>query len=211
MVAELVSASSGTNFGQLIRGDPDEEMEKLKCVVSETVLVTQKYMKSHTEFSRRLMIVAAKSLWDGGSRRVGHGRGTEPCVLGLLRDAAPLSDGYGSSLIVADGTFAQVVGYGHKLPVFFGILVVPLGFLVVRNSPFGAIIGSLSLEFMQANLIMVTMVLCQLQKRRRLILLEASFRELRVSASFFLADPRTKVIFWDNSYSCLCYSISNAL
>lgn len=51
---------------------------------------------------------------------------------------------------------------------------------------------------------------CQLHKARSLILSHARSREPRLSASSFLADLRTEVIFQDKSDSCLDYEIENA-
>lgn len=53
---------------------------------------------------------------------------------------------------VADETVAQVVGKVHKIAVSFGTLVVFLGFFVVRNAPFDAIIGSPTLEYIEEYL-----------------------------------------------------------
>lgn len=47
---------------------------------------------------------------------------------------------------------AQIFGSVKKFPVSCGAIVTPVGFIVVRNTPFDASVGSTTLQSLQVNL-----------------------------------------------------------
>lgn len=118
----------------------DEAWKQLKRLVSKTITVTHASMESHPKFSRRVEVLDMKA----------YGTETHSLLDAVAVPLAPMSTD--RQVTVADRTFAEIFRCVQKVPVPFGTLVVPLGFLVVRNVPLDAIIGSSILESMQPNL-----------------------------------------------------------
>ena len=149
LLDEIAQAPTGITFGQLVRGDAQEAQKELK-----KLLVSRSSKKVATINSyaipRRLRLVEA--LLESRSSLVLFDSGSVPNILShrVCEELGMTPKKTDKRTTVANGDTSTAAGVLDGVLMKFGDIRVRIGFLVVRDPPFGIIIGLPTMEAMIA-------------------------------------------------------------
>lgn len=151
VLTELAYASSGLTFGQVIRGDADDSMKKIRKLISRRSNLWRFLVGPVVRQPKRLKVVPVMrygsqidALLDSGA------------VLNLIStklcDQLSLEPKDSSKKINSNGSSAVCKGIIYNVPIAFGGMSVPLDFLVIDGPLFDIIVGCPTLEMLHACL-----------------------------------------------------------
>lgn len=133
-------------FGQLLRGDADEDRKQLQKLVAVTVPVTQASVSSPLGGPSRLKFVAIKA-YGTETHALLHTQAVTNLILWkFCKELALYLTVEELQVTIANGKVVQVEICVEVVSVSCGQLVLTLNLSVVRNAPLDAIIGSPTFE-----------------------------------------------------------------